>query len=1323
MSSEPNLLPILFPRGSLLPTTSVYSWGGSGFLGALSRGMDDIASLPISSIPSLSPRTIVDISCGSYSTAAISEQGELFLSGLNDEGQLILSNSEEKESNTEMDVIFKPREVSQLIGQRIVQVALGEKHVACVNSSWQALAFGASETGALGTTLTPSSQSLSPRVIKGLSANKIVQVACGVAHSLILTRFGMVFSTGSGLRGALGHGDQNDKTEATRIKALTSVPVAQIACGDDFSLAVSVTGELFTWGGNKYGQLGRRKDIDVLNSPDPLSHLPEAIRFASAGAAHSAIISHSGRLYTAGKNDKQQLGIGSCNEPCVEIFSQVTSFLKTVIVTVNSFKNEDGVAEMSEIFSVSYPPTPPSSSSSSSSSSLFSSSTDKNIFENCQVREVACGSRHTLILLVNGNVFSAGDRSEGATGFEPTSPQKHVLEQVDALSQKGVFRIAAGGNHNAAIRITNGSAVACLPGIRPFGVMAFQNAKSFEKAIAEDKAMPEPRRFTKTRALVREVFSNASVLAGSFSTGPGAVAKYVETNCPENQKERTLKKEQRHSPDTIDTSIEATATTASIQDMHTAAAATTTALSSVVPTDTTSDTMMSRSSTSLSFIRVPAVDMEIDYNEETEQTLSSSSPVFPMEGYSTPPPIAPITPRRVPRTPLGLSSTVELARASETTDSLVTLTTESSGLDITGLLQTYASLITSGSLEVVNDLCEALAVLIGEIETVCMSRAENDLCSVRALYAAFLASVNSQANLPIMSLTFARLCSILLAIPQPKRDLLVSWAVNELSCEDLGLRVVRALQAHISHHWKNILSANMPRQHYFGLVAQNRSQQIQGASSLPTPPFPRTCISHGYAFEWCVRVLRCIYLANRGKSERVEALPYSAFFNADLSTIPDALLVEDFHLWTDRDRSRRTTASPLALCGYPFVFDASAKRRIVLIEAHMMMQHEAHSAMSSALAGQFGQFNFGGGMMPVPMQPFLSLTVRRTHLLSDTLRQLMGARPNELRKQIKVQFVGEEGIDQGGVTKELFSLLVSEVFDIKYGLWVYNADSRTAWPHPIAGVESSSEFKLLGMIMGLACHNGILLDAHFPLALYKKLLGIETKGLADLKSVNPGLANGLQKLLDHLPAEEVADVFCLNFEASYEAFGEAVTQELCPNGKELAVTGENRQRYVQLYVDWVLNVSTELAMTEFKKGFELLLSGPTLQMLQPEELELLVTGTPHLDFKQLERVTAYDGGFTADDPTIKNLWTVIHSFTDELKRKLLLFVTGSAKAPIGGLSNLTFKVQKNGASDSNSLPQASTCFNILLLPPYLTLTKLRERLTTAIQETEGFGMK
>ena len=732
--------------------------------------------------------------------------------------------------------------------------------------------------------------------------------------------------------------------------------------------------------------------------------------------------------------------------------------------------------------------------------------------------------------------------------------------------------------------------------------------------------------------------------------------------------------------------------------------------------EATDSSSLSKSSSSLSFIRVPATD--IDDNDDDNGVNSVSSPVFPDEGYTTSPPPPPMTPRRVPRTPLGLSSTVDVARASEMTEPIIPLSSERSGLDVAGLIRTYVAIIATGSPEVVTELCEALALLVGELEAVSMSRTENDLCFVRVLFAAFLASVNAQASIPVVSLTMARLCSLLLAIPQPKRDLLVSWAVNECSTDMLGLHIIRALHAHISHHWKHILQASMPRQHYFGLMANNSF--LPGASTLPLPPYPRSRLSNGFAFEWAVRVLRCFYLANRGKAERGEALPNSAFLNSDLSAINDGLLFEDFSIWTNRDKNKRTTASPLALCGYPFLFDASAKRRIVLIEAKMMMQHEATHAMHTMM----GNFSFANGLVPV--QPYLSLTVRRTHLLSDTLRQLMGAaaiRPNELRKQIKVQFVGEEGIDQGGVTKELFSLLVREVFDIKYGLWTFNADSRTAWPHPVAGVDSSSEFKLLGMIMGLAVHNGILLDAHFPLPLYKKLLGIETKGLLDLKAINPGLAKGLQKLLDYAHADEVEEVFCLNFEASYEAFGDAETVELCPGGKELAVTGANRERYVSLYSNWVLNSSTELAINEFKSGFELLLSGPTLQMLQPEELELLVTGTPHLDFKQLERVTVYDGGYSAEDPTIKNLWSVIHSFSDELKRKLLLFVTGSAKAPIGGLANLTFKVQRNGAVDSNSLPQAATCFNVLLLPPYPTLEKLRERLTTAILETEGFGMK
>jgi hypothetical protein len=82
----------------------------------------------------------------------------------------------------------------------------------------------------------------------------------------------------------------------------------------------------------------------------------------------------------------------------------------------------------------------------------------------------------------------------------------------------------------------------------------------------------------------------------------------------------------------------------------------------------------------------------------------------------------------------------------------------------------------------------------------------------------------------------------------------------------------------------------------------------------------------------------------------------------------------------------------------------------------------------------------------------------------------------------------------------------------------------------------------------------------------------------------------------------------------------------------------------------------------------------------------------------------------------------VHAMTPEQQTKLLLFVTGSPRAPIGGLAKLPFVVQRNGG-DSNRLPTASTCFNILLLPQYESEERLRERLLKAIDECAGFGLK
>jgi hypothetical protein len=64
--------------------------------------------------------------------------------------------------------------------------------------------------------------------------------------------------------------------------------------------------------------------------------------------------------------------------------------------------------------------------------------------------------------------------------------------------------------------------------------------------------------------------------------------------------------------------------------------------------------------------------------------------------------------------------------------------------------------------------------------------------------------------------------------------------------------------------------------------------------------------------------------------------------------------------------------------------------------------------------------------------PYLILAVRRSNLVQDSLHQL-AEQQFYLKKPLKVVFVGEAGVDEGGVTKEFFQLLTRELFNVSYG--------------------------------------------------------------------------------------------------------------------------------------------------------------------------------------------------------------------------------------------------------------------------------------------------
>jgi hypothetical protein len=64
--------------------------------------------------------------------------------------------------------------------------------------------------------------------------------------------------------------------------------------------------------------------------------------------------------------------------------------------------------------------------------------------------------------------------------------------------------------------------------------------------------------------------------------------------------------------------------------------------------------------------------------------------------------------------------------------------------------------------------------------------------------------------------------------------------------------------------------------------------------------------------------------------------------------------------------------------------------------------------------------------------PFLTLRVRRTNLIMDSLNQL-SARNNDLKKKLRIEFANEDGVDAGGLTKEWFLLLVRDLFSPHFG--------------------------------------------------------------------------------------------------------------------------------------------------------------------------------------------------------------------------------------------------------------------------------------------------
>ncbi|KAM9849285.1 ubiquitin-protein ligase E3A [Aulostomus maculatus] len=435
---------------------------------------------------------------------------------------------------------------------------------------------------------------------------------------------------------------------------------------------------------------------------------------------------------------------------------------------------------------------------------------------------------------------------------------------------------------------------------------------------------------------------------------------------------------------------------------------------------------------------------------------------------------------------------------------------------------------------------------------------------------------------------------------------------------------------------------------------------------------------------------------------RKPLIPFEDFINESLNDVVE--MDKDFTFF----KVDAETKFSFQTC--PFILNIITKNQGLYYDNRIRMYSERRlTALYSMVQGQ-------------QPNPYLKLKVRRDHIIDDALVRLemiSMENPSDLKKQLFVEFEGEQGVDEGGVSKEFFQLVLEEIFNPDIGMFTYDDDTKLFWFNS-SSLENEAQYTLVGIVLGLAIYNNCILDVHFPMVVYRKLMG--KKGTYwDLSDSHPVLYQSLKELLDY--SGNVEEDMALSFQISHtDLFGNPISYDLKERGEHFSVTKENRQEFVDLYAEYILNKSVERQFRAFKKGFLMVTNeSPMKYLFRPEEVELLICGSRKLDFEALEKTTEYDGGYSKDSQIIKDFWEVIHSFGDEQKRLFLQFTTGTDRAPVGGLGKLKMIIAKNG-SDTERLPTSHTCFNALLLPEYSSKDKLKERLLKAITYAKGFGM-
>jgi YD repeat-containing protein len=297
-------------------TGQLYAFGYNNYgqLGSVTNSASDNPNPALVSLPGASG-PVTRVAAGEAHSLAVTSTGQLYAFGWNLYGQLgSTTNSGTLEANPTPTLVSLPGASGP-----VTQVAAGFAHSLAVTSTGQLYAFGWNDDGQLGSATNNGTYKANPTptlVSLPGASGPVTQVAAGEDHSLAVTSTGQLYAFGYNRYGQLGSATNNGTEEPNPTPALVSLPgasgpVTRVAAGDGDSLALTSTGQLYAFGGNSSGQLGRATNNEEANPTPALVSLPGAsgpVSQIAAGSYHTLAVTSTGQLYAFGYDGYGQLG-------------------------------------------------------------------------------------------------------------------------------------------------------------------------------------------------------------------------------------------------------------------------------------------------------------------------------------------------------------------------------------------------------------------------------------------------------------------------------------------------------------------------------------------------------------------------------------------------------------------------------------------------------------------------------------------------------------------------------------------------------------------------------------------------------------------------------------------------------------------------------------------------------------------------------------------------------------------------------------------------------------------------------------------------------